>query len=38
MSPLSPAQKRKNRITGIVLALVAIGFVVSVFTYKLTAK
>jgi predicted tellurium resistance membrane protein TerC len=36
MTPLSPEQRRRNRITGIVLALVAVGFMVSVWLGKLS--
>jgi hypothetical protein len=38
MTEISPKIKRRNKITGIVLALIAIGFVVSVFGYKLSAR
>ncbi len=38
MTKLPPEQRRKNRITGIILALVAVGFVVTVFGYRLSLK
>jgi hypothetical protein len=38
MTEISPKIRRRNKITGIVLALIAVGFVVSVFGYKLGAR
>jgi hypothetical protein len=38
MTEISPKIRRRNKITGIVLALIAVGFVVSVFGYKLSAR
>jgi high-affinity Fe2+/Pb2+ permease len=38
MNEISPKLKRRNLITGIVLALIAVGFVVSVFGYKLSTR
>jgi high-affinity Fe2+/Pb2+ permease len=37
MTEISSKIRRRNKITGIVLALIAVGFVVSVFGYKLSA-
>jgi hypothetical protein len=38
MTKLTPAQKRKNKITGVILALVAVGFMVTVWGNKLFLK
>lgn len=38
MSELTPQQKRKNKITGIILAIIAVGFCVTVWGNKLFLK
>jgi hypothetical protein len=38
MANLTPQQKRKNKITGVILALVAVGFLVTVWGNKLFLK